>query len=92
MYDFDIEVLNPFFSEDYLKQKDGSKKEKLKLMCCVGCMPRVGIFLCRGQPLFVLLSASFLQIAVQLLEVPRHVKHQDQLGVQVCGHNYVSSL
>lgn len=37
----------------------------------------------------VLLSASFLQIALKLLNVTRHVKHQDQFGGQVCGHGYV---
>lgn len=68
------------------------RKRRQKLMCCVGCMPRVGIFLCRGQPVFVLLSASFLQIAVQLLEFTRHMKLQDQLSGQVCGRGYVSSL
>lgn len=42
--------------------------------------------------MFVSLSASFLQIAVQLVKVAKDVKHKEQLGIQVCSHDYAGSL
>ncbi|TRZ23433.1 hypothetical protein HGM15179_003588 [Zosterops borbonicus] len=67
---------------DYLKQKDGSKKEKTEAY--VLCWLHAKSWdIPLQRPEFMLLSASFLQIAMQLLDVTRHVKHQDQLSGQM---------
>lgn len=92
VYDFDTEVLNPFFPEDYLKQKDGSKKEETEAY--VPCWLHAkswDIPLQRPARVCVIVSKFSANCCAT---TPSHkaLKQQDQLGGQVCGHGYVSSL
>lgn len=80
-----------FFWRLFEAERRFKEREDRSLCAVLVACPELGYSSAEASQC-LLLSASFLKIAMQLLRITRQVKHQDQLGGQVCGHGYASSL